>query len=268
MQLTDLKRRLMFWKKEYRDARKGAAKIAKVGQSILDRYRESHSASEIESDTTIIGHLIKSPYPTDLARVADVTIFMLAGHDTTAYQVSWIIIELARHPDVVTKLREELDSALAPMGPRHCTAAQLSKLDYLGQVIKEGMRLWPVIANGAHRKISVDIPYKGFILPKGSSVAMANFTMFRHGIRDGDKFIPERWNNEDPDQAKLKELFIPFSSGKRSCIGQALALLELKLVIATLFAAYDFKITSEFKEIAGLAMKPVNADLRVTHRII
>ena len=266
MQFTDLKRRLMFWRREYRAAKKGAAEIAIVGQRILDRYRETHSSAEIELDSSIIGHLIRSPYPTDVERVADVTILMLAGHDTTAYQVSWIIIELARHPDVVRKLRVELDSALAPMGPRSCTAAQLSKLDYLGNVIKEGMRLWPVVASGSQRRILVDIRYKNFILPKGSSVGIANFAMFRNGIHDGHAFIPERWNDDDPDKALLKELFIPFSHGKRNCVGQALALLELKLVIATLFAAYDFEIIGEFEESLSLTMKPINADLRVTHR--
>ena len=267
MQITDLKRRLMFWRKEYKAAKEGAAQIAKVGQRILDRYRETHSAEEIELDSSIIGHLVRSPYPTEAARVADVTIFMLAGHDTTAYQVSWIVIELARHPEVVRKLRVELDSNLAPMGPRSCTAAQLSKLDYLDSVIKEGMRLWPVVADGSQRKILADIPYKNFILPKGSSVGIANFAMFRNGIHDGHAFVPERWNDNDPDKAILKELFIPFSHGKRNCIGQALALLELKLVIVTLFAAYDFEIIGEFKESAGLTLKPINADLKVTHRV-
>ena len=267
MQSSDIKRRLMFWTKDYREAQTAAGKIATTGQSVLDHYRETHSEAEIQSDTSIIGHLIRGPYPSDLDRVADVTIFMLAGHDTTAYQLSWIIIELARHPEVVKTLREELDNAFTPVGPRDCTASQLSKLDYLSKVVKEGMRLWPVVANGSQRRILVDIPYKEYIIPKGATLAMNNFAMFRIGIQDGNEFIPERWNDGNPDEHKLKELFIPFASGKRNCVGQALALLELKLVIATLFHSYNFEIVGEFEEEVTLTMKPKNADLRVSHRV-
>lgn len=264
--MTDLKRRLMFWKKENREAWKAAERINKVGHDILARYRATHSAAEIEADTSIIGHLVRSPYPTEIERVADVTIFMLAGHDTTAFQLSWIIIELARNPDVVKKLREELDSSFSECGPRDCTAQQLSQLDYMGKVIKEGIRLWPVVANGSQRVTAVAIPYGEYVIPKDSTLAVNNFIMMRTGIHDGHKFIPERWNDDDPDREKLKEAFIPFSSGKRNCVGQALALLELKLVIATLFYSYDFEVIGEFKELVSLTMKPINADIRVSHR--
>lgn len=267
MQFQDLKRRLMFWSKENRDAVKASNQIGKTGMEILARYRATHTPAEIEADTTIIGHLIRSPYPTEKERVADVTIFMLAGHDTTAYQLSWIIIELARSPDVVKKLRQELDASFGEHGPRNCTAQQLSQLDYLGKVIKEGMRLWPVVANGSQRTTSVDIPYKEFVIPAGSTLAINNFVMMRTGIQEGNRFIPERWNEDNPDREKLKESFLPFASGKRACVGQALALLELKLVIATLFYSYDFEVIGNFKELVSLTMKPVDADIRVTHRV-
>jgi hypothetical protein len=65
-------------------------------QGVLDRYRGSHSKEVIESDTSLIGHLIRSPYPTELERIADLTILILAGHDTTGYQLSWIIIEIIK----------------------------------------------------------------------------------------------------------------------------------------------------------------------------
>jgi cytochrome P450 len=53
----------------------------------LDKYRREHTAEETEADSSIIGHLIKSPYPSDKERRADVTVFMIAGHETTANQV-------------------------------------------------------------------------------------------------------------------------------------------------------------------------------------
>ena len=95
--------------------------------------------------------LLCSPYPTQQDRVADVTIFMAAGHDTTAYQLSWIIIELCRNPNVVVKLREELNFLFGdePGGgpPLNCTSQNLNQLDYLSKIIKEGMRYISIVYN-------------------------------------------------------------------------------------------------------------------------
>ena len=268
LQRNNMFRRLAFWSKNNRDAKESAQKVANVGQAVLDRFRSSHSEEEIMSDESIIGRIHRGPYPSDIHRIADITICMLAGHDTTAHQISWIVVELSRHPLIVKKLREELDIVLAPSkGPRNCTPQQLSELHYLSRVIKEGMRLYPVAASGVERRILADTPYKEFTIPKGSTAVINFFAMFRTGISDGDKFIPERWDSENPEYAKLNELFIPFSAGRRNCIGQALALLELKLVLATLYYSYDFEIVGEFKEVVTLTMVPENLRLKVTRRI-
>lgn len=150
--------------------------------------------------------IIYSPYPSDKERIADVTIFMIAGHDTTAYQLSWIIIELSRHPECVLKLRAELDSIFPReksgsvnsglLGEANekegdeggdekgrdkavFTPQQLSKLTYLSMVIKEGMRLWPVTAIGTSRIAAADIPCNGKIIPKGYTASVSFFSMFR-----------------------------------------------------------------------------------------
>eukprot|EP00596_Hydrurales_sp_CCMP1899_P001201 CAMPEP_0119042294 /NCGR_PEP_ID=MMETSP1177-20130426/14520_1 /TAXON_ID=2985 /ORGANISM="Ochromonas sp, Strain CCMP1899" /LENGTH=303 /DNA_ID=CAMNT_0007008973 /DNA_START=714 /DNA_END=1625 /DNA_ORIENTATION=- len=265
-QALDPLRKLMSWLPEIKVAKKAVSKVAETGQGVLDRYRASHTPEEIEADSSIIAHLVRSPYPTELDRIADVTIFMLAGHDTTAYQVSWIIIEILKHPHVLIKLREELDRVFAVQTPGDCTPTQLSELTYLSHIIKEGMRLRPVIANGSMREIMQDIPYKDFILPKGSSAIVHYWSVMRAGIHKGEEFIPDRWNDDNQDKDKLKELFMPFASGRRNCVGQSLALLELKIVVATLFYSYDFEIISKISEKVSLTLKPINANLTVMHR--
>ena len=129
---------------------------------------------------------------------------MFAGHDTTAYQLSWIIIELARNPDCVSKLRIELDSIFPPKssgsvsesvsnggvtdkdkkgvtgaGRAVFTPQHLSQLPYLSMVIKEGMRLWPVTAVGTSRISRQDIQYKDKVIPQGSILSISFFAMFR-----------------------------------------------------------------------------------------
>ena len=123
---------------------------------------------------------------------------MFAGHDTTAYQLSWIIIELARNPECVKKLRVELD-AIYPFKSNESkekeeeeekegatgaarvvfTPQHLSQVPYLSMIIKEGMRLWPVTAVGTSRVSNKDIPFKGKVIPKGSILSITFFAMFR-----------------------------------------------------------------------------------------
>ena len=87
----------------------------------------------------------------------------VVGHDTTAYQLSLLMVRLARHPLVVEKRRVELDSVYAGTeGPHKSSPTQLSQLTYLSMVIKEGMRLDPVVAGGPNRtlkqKVDTDCP--------------------------------------------------------------------------------------------------------------
>jgi cytochrome P450 len=109
---------------------------------------------------------VNSPYDSDVARGADVITFLVAGHDTTAYTLSWILIEVARHPIVLTKLQQELDDIVR--NGFGFTPSTLGNLEYLNMVIKEGMRLWPVAALGSIREPLVDIAYKGKVIPKGN----------------------------------------------------------------------------------------------------
>ena len=126
---------------------------------------------------------------------------MFAGHDTTAYQVSWIIIELARNPECVRKLRVEMDAIFpfkstesngvaggykeeekeeVPHAARPVfTPQHSSQLPYLSMVIKEGQRLWPVTSIGTSRTSTKDIPFKDKVIPKGSICSIAFFAMFR-----------------------------------------------------------------------------------------
>ena len=101
-----------------------------------------------------------------------------------------------------------------------------------------------------------------------SLTAIGNFAMFRSGIREPDLFMPDRWADDDIDAVKLSEMFIPFSTGRRACVGQTLALLELKLVLATLLLDYDFNLISEIDDFYYLSLKPTNAHFNITRRTI
>jgi cytochrome P450 len=64
----------------------------------------------------------------------------------------------------------------------------------------------PVLAEGSEREILQDIPYNGFVLPRGSSCALSFWSIMRTGIQQPDEFIPDRWSDDNEDKEKLKVL--------------------------------------------------------------
>ena len=123
-----------------------------------------------------------SPYPTEKHRCADVFVLLSASHETTAQSLTWIIIEVSRHPEVRRKVQEELDAVnpdpLCPFDSSH-----MDRVTYLDQVINEGMRLWPVTAQGVLREAPIDYEYGGYVLPKGSTITIPFYALFRTGIK-------------------------------------------------------------------------------------
>ena len=103
-------------------------------------------------------------------------------------------------------------------------------LTYLSRVINEAMRLDPVTAGGVFREIDADMEHEGMRIPKGSTAMLCSYTAFRSHISQPDEFLPDRWDETHPEYALLKSLFVPFSLGKRNCMGMNLALLEMRYV--------------------------------------
>ena len=174
-------RSLMFWNEEVRRGKVAIAAVEKSQQDFLNKYRAEKSPDEIAQDRSILGHLVRSPYASDKERCVDMTTLMIAGHDTTSYTLAWIFLEISRHPGVLTKLKKEIDSVVGEEEER-ISQRHLNSMVYLDQVIKEGMRLWPVSGLVILRQNSKEIEYGDFVLPKGSILQLCAFAISRVGI--------------------------------------------------------------------------------------
>lgn len=105
-----------------------------------------------------MGHLVRNPYAAEEDRISDMLVFIAAGHETTAWTVTWLLLEVTRHPEVKKKLLAELDSAIPSAARRGLqedgtgvafpAMSELMALPYLNMCIREAMRLWPVSASG------------------------------------------------------------------------------------------------------------------------
>ena len=121
------------------------------------------------------------PYPSEAHRYADLYLLLFAGQDSTAYNLSFNILEVARHPEVLHKIQKEID-AVGLHTDQPFSINELSKLVYLDQVLKESMRLWPTAASGTVREANADYHYQDMVIKKGSRISIPFFVIFRQGI--------------------------------------------------------------------------------------
>jgi len=161
----------------------------------------------------------------------EVITILLAGHETTALNLSWSWYLLAEHPEAERKLHAELDAVL---GGRLPTASDIPKLQYTDKIIRETLRLYPP-AWRIFRQTEEAFQVGDYTLPAGSNIVLSQWVTQRdpRWFPEPDRFIPERWNEEAA--AKVPRFaYFPFGGGPRVCIGAGFAMMEATLLLATI----------------------------------
>jgi cytochrome P450 len=163
---------------------------------------------------------------------------LLAGHETTANALTWAWHLLSRAPEAERKLHAELRSVL---GGRSPTAADIPNLVYCRMVIEESMRLYPPAWVVGRAPIH-DERIGGVEMPAGSVVFVSPYVTHRHPAfwPEPERFDPGRFA---PAHAAERDrgAYIPFGGGPRACIGQAFAMTEMQLVLATLAQRFELR---------------------------
>jgi len=169
----------------------------------------------------------------------EVLTLFIAGHETTAHLMTWVWGLLAQHPDVEAALHAEVDQALAG---RAATAADLPRLPLTEQIVRETLRLYPIAwINFREAREAVDIG--GTRIPKGGQVWFIPYTL-HHDPRyfdDPERFMPARFADGWEDRV-TKYAYFPFGAGPRVCIGNGFALLEARLILATMAARFRLRL--------------------------
>lgn len=177
---------------------------------------------------------------------------IMAGYETVASTMTWILFLLSQHPDVMTKLMAELDAVVGSAAP---TAAHLEKLTYLECIIKEGMRLFPAVPIGSRITIR-DSEIGSQFVPQGTEIWLC----FYHTQRDPalyphpNRFDPDRWLTIKPSVFE----YSPFGAGARRCIGAPFAMMEMKIVLSILLQRYrlEFADDQKLNRLVWLIMSP------------
>uniref|UniRef100_A0A8C9TIQ3 Cholesterol 24-hydroxylase n=1 Tax=Scleropages formosus TaxID=113540 RepID=A0A8C9TIQ3_SCLFO len=228
------------WKfiKEVKDAIK---LLRKTGEKcITERKRAMRNGESVPKD--ILTQILKSAEQDqhdDLEQMLDNFLtFFIAGQETTANQLSFAIMELGRHPEILKKLRKEIDDVLG--AKKDIEYEDLGKLTYLSQVLKETLRLYPP-APGTSRWVAEDMVISGIHVPGGAQVLMNTYVTGRmeEFFPDPLKFDPERFH---PDAPKPYFTYFPFALGPRSCIGKTFSQMEAKVVLSKLVQRFEMQL--------------------------
>jgi cytochrome P450 len=167
-----------------------------------------------------------------------VTMFS-AGHETSANGLAWIIYLLSQHPDIVTKMRNEIKEVVGDKLPGF---EDLRRLTYIRQVIDEGMRIYPPVW-GVSRTAIEDDEYRGVKINKDDVVFCLIYNAHhREDLYENAKeFNPDRFAPEKV-KAMPKMSYLPFGGGPRLCIGNRFALMEMQLLLVGLYQRFDFEL--------------------------
>ena len=174
------------------------------------------------------------------AILAESSVMMNAGTDTTTAALTNTIFLLYKHPNILAALRTELDEAYGNTItiPSYST---LSELPYLRACVEESLRLRPASTMGLPRVVPEGGRLiAGKFVPGNTTVSVPTYTLLRDPVAfgpDPETFRPERWLvNEPEEKARMAKAHFPFSTGPRACIGRNIAYFEQVLMIATLVA--------------------------------
>ncbi|PCH44271.1 cytochrome P450 monooxygenase [Wolfiporia cocos MD-104 SS10] len=181
---------------------------------------------------------------------AEAFVLIIAGADTTANTSCATTYYLARDQRVQAKLQAELDEALKSIDSAVAPYDAVKNLPYLDAVINEGLRLHATIGAGLPRVVPEGgLTVLGHTFKEGTWVSVPVYHLHRDESIWGEnasEFYPERWIEASGDRKKaMLDAFAPFSMGPRSCIGRNLALMQLHIVLSTLFHRFDFVLESD-----------------------
>lgn len=166
--------------------------------------------------------------------IVALTISMLfGGQDPLANTLSWTLLLLAQHPQILADVHAELDDVLRGALP---TENDLPRLSLLDGVVNESMRIFPAIAHLIFRRTTEATSVGPYHVPAGSLLVLSPLVTHRDsGIYTNPRrFHPERWKSIHPSVYE----FMPYGAGPRMCIGAGLAAHVLRIQLATILRRF------------------------------
>ncbi|MGH8002945.1 MAG: cytochrome P450 [Brasilonema sp.] len=217
---------------------RGLKQLDQIAYDIINQRCTSEENYGTFLDLLLYAHKEGSQITLQQLRDEVLNIFV-SGYETTANALTWTSFLLSQNPLVEAKLIEELQTVLRGRTP---TVADLPQLHYTEAIVLEALRLYPPIWL-VEREALEDMEIAGYPVPKGTAIFSSPWSIHRNPdfFPEPEKFNPSRWENGLAKRLPLGAYF-PFGLGTRSCIGKDFAMMELVLLIATIFQNFQLKL--------------------------
>lgn len=167
--------------------------------------------------------------------------FLFAAQDASTSSLLWSVTLLDSHPQVLSKVRDEVSRIWSPESDRLITADQLREMRYTQAVAREVLRYRAPATLVPHIAVQ-DFPLtESYTIPKGTIVFPSVYESSFQGFSEPDRFDPERFSVERQEDQVYRKNFLVFGAGAHQCVGQRYALNHLVLFIALFATLLDFK---------------------------
>ncbi|GCB70746.1 hypothetical protein scyTo_0005763 [Scyliorhinus torazame] len=165
----------------------------------------------------------------------------VAGTDTTSNSVLWAILFMAAYPDVQERVQREISIVVGESRPP--SLKDKVHMPFTEATIMEIQRMTTVVPLAIPHMASETVDFKGYIIPKGSIVVANLWSVHRDPSmwQHPDEFNPSRFLDANGNITR-NEAFMPFGIGKRICMGEQMAKMELFLIFSTLLQSFCFKL--------------------------
>ena len=183
-----------------------------------------------------------------------------AGSETTTTSLRWANLLLLRNPEAQQKAADELARVVGP--DRKPRLSDRDQLPYIRAVINEVLRISSVIPLGVPHKTTAETTVAGYAIPKGTQVLFNNWAIHHDEKHWADPFDfkPERWIDEQGNFIPDRYLsFLPFSAGRRICLGEILARTEIFIFLTRIL--HQFKL----EKAPGEGVPPQASNRSVIH---
>ncbi|XP_040043618.2 cytochrome P450 3A27 isoform X1 [Gasterosteus aculeatus] len=180
---------------------------------------------------------------TDHEILTQATMFMVAGYETSATTLAFLAYNLARNPEVMKRLQEEIDSTFPNKGA--VRYEELLQMEYLDSVVNESMRLYPP-AGRLDRVAKKTVEIRGITIPKDMIVMIPVYALHRDPDLwpEPEEFKPDRFSKQNKRSIN-PYTYLPFGTGPRNCLGMRFALVLVKLALVEVLQNYSFSVCGE-----------------------
>lgn len=220
--------------------------LKEVNTALYEEINRRKEMADLENFDDVLSLLLQATYEdgtklSDLELRDEMLTMLNAGHETTATSLAWAMYRIHSNPEVLENILQEIN---AVVGQGEIKQEHVAKLEYLDAVVKETLRLLPIISFVV-RELQEPMHIDGYDLPAGVTVVPCiQIAHHRQDFwPDPETFKPERFLNSNISPYN----FLPFGGGVRRCLGSGMALYEMKIVLAQMLRKKSFALISGYK---------------------